>query len=468
MKPFMDKDFMLQNETAKTLYHDAAEAMPIFDYHCHLSPKEIAENIQFRNIGHLMLGGDHYKWRAMLSNGVPDECIRGNASDWDKFMAFAKTLKYAIGNPLFHWTHMELQRVFGINDILSEETAKAIWDKANAMLSTDAFRCKRLIEKFNVALLCTTDDPIDDLQYHAEIKKDTAFKVKVLPAFRPDKAINIEKEGFQAYIVKLEEASGINTGSLKGLIEALENRVQFFHENGARVSDHGMDKVYYAEPDMALASGAYEKVLKGDEPLCEAEIEAYKTVLYQALGKMYHKRGWVMQYHIGAQRNNNMRMFKQYGADIGFDSIADYEVAEKLSKLLSLQDEKDELPKTILYCLNPKDNYVLGTMIGNFQGGTPGKLQFGSGWWFLDQRDGMTEQMKTLANLGLLGRFVGMLTDSRSFTSYPRHEYFRRILCNLLGTWVEDGEFPADMDLLKELVRGISFNNAKEYFGIEL
>ena len=467
MKPFMDKDFMLQNETAKVLYHDAAEAMPIFDYHCHLSPKEIAENIQFRNIGHLMLGGDHYKWRAMLANGVPDECIRGSASDWDKFFAFAKTLKYAIGNPLFHWTHLELQRVFGIHDILSEKTAKAIWEKANAMLATDDFRCKRLIEKFNVALVCTTDDPIDDLRFHAQIKEDKAFKTKVLPAFRPDKAIGIEKDGFQEYIVKLEEVSGVNTGTLDGLIKALENRVDFFHANGARVSDHGMDRVFYAEPDMSLAKGAYENALKG-EALCQEEIECFKTVLYQNLGRMYHQHGWVMQYHIGAQRNNNGRMFKKYGADVGFDSIADYDVAEKLSKLLSLQDEKDELPKTILYCLNPKDNYVLGTMIGNFQGGTPGKLQFGSGWWFLDQRDGMTEQMKTLANLGLLGRFVGMLTDSRSFTSYPRHEYFRRILCNLLGTWVEEGEFPADMELLKELVRGISFNNAKEYFGIEL
>ncbi len=467
MKPFMDKDFMLQNETAKELYHDAAAAMPIFDYHCHLNPKEIADNIQFRNIGHLFLGGDHYKWRAMLSNGVSDECIRGNASDWDKFLSFAKMLKYAVGNPLFHWTHLELQRVFGIDDILSEKTAKAIWDRANAMLATDEFRCKRLIEKFNVALVCTTDDPVDDLTYHAQIKEDVAFKCKVLPAFRPDKAINIDRPGFQEYIEKLEAVSGVNTGSLDGLLKALEKRVDYFHANGARVSDHALDKVPYAEPDMALAASVYQAALKG-EALCQADVEAYKTVVLQNLGRMYHQRGWVMQYHIGAQRNNNSRMFKTYGADIGFDSIADYEVAEKLAKLLSLQDEKDELPKTILYCLNPKDNYTLGTMIGNFQGGTPGKLQFGSGWWFCDQRDGMTDQMKSLANLGLLGRFIGMLTDSRSFISYPRHEYFRRILCNLLGTWVEEGEFPADMELLKELVRGISFNNAKEYFGIDL
>lgn len=467
MKAFMDKDFMLQTETAKVLYHEAAEAMPIFDYHCHLNPQEINDNIQFRNIGHLMLGGDHYKWRAMLSNGVAEENIRGNGSDWDKFLAFAKTLKYAIGNPLFHWTHLELQRVFGIYDVLSEATAKDIWDRANAMLATDDFRCKRLIEKFNVALVCTTDDPIDDLHFHKEIAKDAAFKAKVLPAFRPDKAINIDRDGFQEYVVKLENASGTNTGSFIGLIDALEKRIDYFHQVGARVSDHALDKVCFAVPDAQLAAEAYNKALRG-ETLTEIEVATYKTVLLQHLGRMYHKRGWVMQYHIGAQRNNNSRMFKTYGADVGFDSIADYEVAENLSKLLSIQDENNELPKTILYCLNPKDNYVLGTMIGNFQGGTPGKLQFGSGWWFLDQRDGMEEQMKALANLGLLGHFVGMLTDSRSFVSYPRHEYFRRILCNLLGQWVEKGEYPNDIETLKELVRGICFNNAKAYFGIDL
>lgn len=467
MKQFMDKDFMLQNETAKILYHEAAEAMPIFDYHCHVSPKEISENIRFRSITHLMLGGDHYKWRAMLANGAAEENIRGDGSDWEKFLAFAKALKYAVGNPLFHWTHLELQRVFGIYDILSEKTAKDIFDKANAMLQTDEFRCKRLIEKFNVALVCTTDDPIDTLEYHDAIKADEAFKVKVLPAFRPDKAVNIEKKGFAEYIASLEKASGMRIDSFDALVSALENRIDYFHAHGARVSDHALDRVPYGTPDEAIADGAFKKAM-GAGSLTEGEIGSFKTVLFKNLGRLYSARNWVMQYHIGALRNNNSRMFNRYGADIGFDSIADYDVAENLSKLLSIQDEQNALPKTILYCLNPKDNYVLGTMIGNFQGGIPGKLQFGSGWWFLDQRDGMEDQLKALSNLGLLGHFVGMLTDSRSFISYPRHEYFRRILCNLLGTWVENGEYPNDVEGLKELVRGICFGNAKGYFGIEL
>lgn len=465
MKAFLDRDFMLHTPTAQALYHEAAENMPIFDYHCHLSPKEIAENIRFRNIGHLMLGGDHYKWRLMLANGVPEENIRGNGSDWDKFLAYATCLKYAIGNPLYHWTHLELQRVFGIDDVLSEKTAKDIWDRANAMLETDDFRCKRLIEKFNVALVCTTDDPVDDLQYHQAIKADTAFQTKVLPTFRPDKALNIDRPGFTEYVLKLGEVSGMDTASFSGLIAALSSRVDYFHANGGRVSDHALDKVLYGDPDQAQT--AYQKALKG-EALCEKEIAAFKTAVLKELGRMYHAHGWVMQYHIAAQRNANSRMFKTLGPDTGFDAIADDLVAENLIKLLSLLDEKDELPKTILYSLNPKDNFTLGAAMGAFQGGVPGKMQLGSAWWFLDQRDGMEEQMKALGNLGLLGRFVGMLTDSRSFISYPRHEYFRRILCNLIGGWVENGEYPADMDTLKALVRGICFDNARDYFGIEL
>ncbi len=464
----MDRDFLLSTDTARTLYHDAAAAMPIFDYHCHISPQEIYENIQFRNIGHLMLGGDHYKWRAMRSAGVPESHVRGEGgSDWEKFLAYARTLKYAVGNPLFHWTHLELQRVFGITDVLNEASAQRIWDSANAQLTGEDFRCRRLIEKFNVKLVCTTDDPCDDLRYHKLLAEDASFKVKVLPAFRPDKAVNLEREGFAVYMANLAKVSGEDTTTLAGVVRALEARVGYFHACGARISDHALDTVPYAPPDEKLAGEALRKALAG-QALTALEIDTYKTYVFLALGRMYHARGWVMQYHIGAMRNNNTRMFGQGGADIGFDSIHDAEVAHNLSRLLDAQDAADRLPKTILYCLNPKDNYVLGTMLGNFQGGVPGKIQFGSGWWFCDQRDGMVEQLKALANLGLLGCFVGMLTDSRSFISYPRHEYFRRILCELIGGWVENGEYPADMDTLKELVRGISYNNAVAYFGINL
>lgn len=467
MNEFMDKDFLLSTDTARKLYK-AARDMPIFDYHCHLNPREIYENIQFRNIGHLMLGGDHYKWRAMLSNGVPDALCRGDGSDWEKFYAFAGTLKYAIGNPLFHWTHLELKRVFGIDEVLSEKTAKAIWDKANAMLQSDDFRCRRLIEKFNVKVVCTTDDPCDDLHYHKLMAEDKTFKVKVLPAFRPDKVIGIDRAGFVQYVSLLGRVSGKNTLNFQDMLGALEARVQYFHDAGARVSDHALDTVPFAAPDYAVAQEAYRKAL-GGEPLTALEIETYKTCVLRSLGKMYADRGWVMQYHIGAMRNNNARMFERYGADVGFDSVSDAEIAAKLSRLLDMLDAEKMLPKTILYCLNPKDNYVLGTMIGNFQDGeTPGKIQFGSGWWFNDQKQGMIDQLTALANLGLLGRFVGMLTDSRSFISYPRHEYFRRILCDLIGKWVENGEYPADMDTLKELVRGICFNNAAGYFGIQV
>lgn len=467
MKPFMDQDFLLTTETARKLYHEAAEGLPIFDYHCHLNPREIFENIRFRNLGHLMLGGDHYKWRAMLSNGVPEVNIRGEGSDWDKFFAFACTLKYAIGNPLYHWTHLELQRVFGIADILSEATAQSIWDRANAMLEREEFRCRGLIEKFNVTLICTTDDPCDDLRYHQALSKDASFATKVLPAFRPDKAVHIEREGFAAYIAQLGQVADVETVGFEGVVAALEKRVAYFHACGARVSDHGMDRVHFARPDPALADAALRKALSG-QLLTALEVDTYKACLYIALGRMYHAHGWVMQYHIGAMRNNNARMFKQYGADVGFDSIWDGEIAEKLSGLLGAQDAAGQLPKTILYCLNPKDNYVLGTMLGNFQGGVPGKIQLGSGWWFNDQRDGMVEQMKALANLGLLGRFVGMLTDSRSFISYPRHEYFRRVLCELIGGWVENGEYPPDFEALRELVQGICYQNAVRYFDIDL
>ena len=467
MKPFLDRDFLLTTDTARTLYHDVAAKQPIYDYHCHLNPREIYENVQFRNIGHLMLGGDHYKWRAMLSNGVPESVIYGEGDDWEKFYAFACTLKYAVGNPLYHWTHLELQRVFGIHDVLNEHTAADIWARANAMLATDDFRCRRLIERFNVKLVCTTDDPCDDLGYHKLLAQDESFSVKVLPAFRPDKAMHIDRGGFVQYISLLGRVAGMDTFNFDSMIAALESRVDYFHACGARISDHGLDRVPYAAPSYTVAREAFRKALSG-EALDAREVETYKTCVLLSLGHMYHARGWVMQYHIGAQRNNNPRMFQRYGADIGFDSIWDGEIAEKLAKLLAAQDADDRLPKTILYYINPKDVYALGTMLGNFQGGTPGKIQLGSGWWFVDQRDGMVEQMRALGNLGLLGRFVGMLTDSRSFISYPRHEYFRRILCELIGSWVENGEYPNDIAALTELVRGISYDNAVQYFGIDL
>ena len=467
MKPFMDADFLLENDVAKKLYHEHAEKMPIYDYHCHIPPAQIAENHRFANIGELMLGGDHYKWRVMLSNGVDEKYIRGDASWHDKWLAFAASLKYCVGNPMYHWTHLELQRVFGITDILSEKTAEDIWNRANALLATDEYRCHGLIEKFGVKLICTTDDPVDDLKYHEQIAKQ-GNSFKVYPAWRPDKLLNIERGGFTDYIGKLSRVSGIQCLNLESLMKAIESRLDYFHAHGARLSDHALDTVPYGVPSTHIAGEAFRKAISG-APLTESEIASYKTYLLVELGRMYKARGWVQQYHIGAMRNNNPRMFEKYGPDVGFDSIDDTCIAENLSKLLAEQERQGDLPKTILYCLNPKDNYVIGTMLGNFQGeGIPGKIQFGSGWWFCDQQFGMIEQMKSLAALGLLGRFVGMLTDSRSFISYTRHEYFRRILCNLIGKWVENGEYPEDYETLGELVKGICYNNAVEYFGMKV
>ena len=469
MRRFMDENFMLYTPAAQKLYHEYAENMPIFDYHCHLSPKEIAENISFRNIGHLFLGGDHYKWRAMAAYGIDDRNIRGEGSDYDKFLAYAKAMPYMLGNPLYHWTHLELKRVFGIEEALSEKTAPAIWEKANAMLATEEFRAKRLIEKFNVKLVCTTDDPVDTLEWHDMIAADKDFSVKVLPAFRPDKAVNVQKPGFAEYLAKLAEVTGKELKTTADVIAALDERVEYFHNHGARISDHGMDTISYVEVDMEKADRALSQAIAG-EKVCPVCAEHYRSALYVALGGMYNRRGWVQQYHMNAIRNNNTAMFEKHGPDTGFDSIHDELIAEKLSGLLNAQEKKGMLPKTILYSLNPNHNYVLASMAGNFQttAGIPGKIQFGSGWWFNDQRDGMEDQMKALASVGLLSTFVGMLTDSRSFVSYPRHEYFRRILCNIIGQWVENGEYPDDWDTLGEIVQGICYNNAFRYFGIEL
>ncbi|HPT88623.1 MAG TPA: glucuronate isomerase [Bacillota bacterium] len=465
MKAFMDENFLLSNDTAVTLYHQYAKEMPIYDYHCHISPKEIAENKKYRNITEIWLGGDHYKWRAMRSNGVPEKYITGDASDKEKFMKWAETMPNCIGNPLYHWTHLELKRYFGIDKLLSPETAEEIWEKCNAVL--EHLTVRDIIKKSNVKLICTTDDPTDTLEYHKAIAEDKTFDVKVLPAFRPDKSFNIEKEGFKEWIAKLGQVVGFEIKTFDDLTKALKARLEYFHEVGCRVSDHALDPVVFEPGTADEATVILQKGLKG-EALTETEIKKYKTQVMLFLGREYARLGWAMQLHIGTIRNNNSRMMRLLGPDTGFDAIADYTYGESLAKFLDALDSTDQLPKTILYTLNPRDNEMLGTIIGCFQGGIPGKMQFGSGWWFNDQKDGMIRQMVALANLGLLSRFVGMLTDSRSFLSYTRHEYFRRILCNLLGEWVENGEAPNDMKLLGEMVQNICYNNAKNYFGIEL
>ncbi len=467
MKEFMNEDFLLDNPTAVKLYHQCAEEMPIFDYHCHLSPKEIAENKKYRNITELWLGGDHYKWRAIRSNGVEEKYVTGDGDDKEKFLKWAETMPNCIGNPLYHWTHLELRRYFGINELLSPATAESIWERCNALLQQDGFTARNLIKRSNVKVVCTTDDPVDSLEYHKAIAEDKTFDIKVLPAFRPDKGINIDKEGFIPWLLKLEKVTGSEIASFQDLKAALVSRLEFFHQAGCRISDHGLDPLVFRQGTEEEASTILQKALSG-KALSPAEIEVYKTRVLVFLGKQYARLDWVMQLHMGVLRNNNTRLMKELGPDTGFDSIGDWSFASSLSALLDTLDKTDELPKTILYHLNPRENEILGTITGCFQSGKiPGKIQFGSAWWFNDQKDGMEKQMIALANLGLLSRFVGMLTDSRSFLSYTRHEYFRRILCNILGNWVEKGELPNDMALLGQMVRDISYNNAASYFGIE-
>lgn len=464
----MDDDFLLNNEVAVKLYHDYAKGMPIYDYHCHLNPEEIAGNKSYRNITELWLGGDHYKWRAMRSNGVEEEYITGSASDYDKFKAFARTMPYCLGNPLYHWSHLELKRYFNIDLLLREETADEIWESCNEMLKTKDFTAKELIKRSGVKVICTTDDAVDTLEHHRRIREDKEFGVKVLPALRPDKGMNIEKDVFRSWVRKLSEVSEINIDGYSDFMKALEKRVRFFHEEGCRISDHDLDKMFYEEATDEEVDRIFNKAMKG-KALSEVEVEKYKTKTLIKLAEIFNSLGWAMQLHIGAIRNNNTRMFYRVGADAGFDSIGDCYIAKPLSSLLNAMDSEDRLPKTILYCINPRDNEVLGTMAGNFQGGgIPGKIQFGSGWWFNDQKDGMVRQMVALANLGLLRRFVGTVTDSRSFISYTRHEYFRRVLCNLIGQWASEGEVPFDMELLGSMVRDISYNNAREYFTADI
>ncbi|MCX7715555.1 MAG: glucuronate isomerase [Clostridia bacterium] len=466
MKSFMDENFMLANETAVKLYSDYAAHMPIYDYHCHLSPQMMYEDKPFENIAQIFLGGDHYKWRYMRSNGIDEDYITGSRSDYEKFKAFCGCLQYAIGNPLYHWTHLELKRYFGVDAVVTDESCDEIWEKCNKVIKETKMSPSTLINQSNVAVICTTDDPADSLDWHKKITEKKHIKAKVLPTFRPDFMINAEKNTFSEYVHRLEKVWGNVINSYEDLIDAIYSRIEYFNSLGCRISDHALDGVPYAEN--CDVDAIFKKAVNG-EKLTQTEIDAYKSTTLISLAKKYKEMDWTMQLHIGALRNNNLKMFERLGADTGFDSIADYSIAEQLSKLMNAMESTDNLPKTILYTLNPKDNYVLGTMIGNFQSSeAEGKIQFGSAWWFNDQRDGMVEQMKSLANLGALNKFVGMLTDSRSFLSYTRHEYFRRILCSLIGQWVEDGEFPQNYSILKTIVEGICFNNAKKYFGIEL
>jgi len=448
---FINDNFMLKNEVAKKLYAMVKD-LPIIDYHCHLIPKQIAENHQFKNAFDLFLSGDHYKWRQIRTMGVDEEFITGSASDYEKFRAFAKAMPMMIGNPIYHWTHLELKRFFDIDETLSEETCDMIWERCNELLAKDEFRAQELIKRSNVEVVCTTDDPADSLEYHKALQ---GFSTKILPTFRPDKAVEIGKDTFIPYI------NMIGVKSYAELAKWIRERIAFFHSYGCRLSDHALEYVSFGVAD---AEEVFNKRMAG-EALTQAEIDGFKCALMTVCAEEYTKLGWTMQLHIGALRNNNKRMFEKLGPDTGFDSINDLCIAESLSAFLGHLNTKEVLPKTILYCLNPKDNYVIGTMLGNFQQGpTAGKLQFGSGWWFCDQRDGMEGQMCALANLGLISTFVGMLTDSRSFVSYTRHEYFRRIMCNLIGKWVEEGEYPEDYKALEKIVTGIAYYNAKNYF----
>ena len=468
MRKFMDDNFLLSTDTAITLYHDFAKEMPICDYHCHLNPKEIAEDKRYKNITEIWLGGDHYKWRTMRSFGIEEKYITGDATDYEKFEAFAKVMPYLIGNPMYHWSHLELQRYFGIEETLSPKTCKSIWDRCNEIINGEDFSARAMIKNSNVKYIGTTDDPIDNLEYHIEIAKDENFDCEVRPSFRPDRAVKIHGEGFADYIVKLGKVENTEIKDYETLLEVLEKRLDFFVENGCNITDHSLERVYFRNTTIEEVDAIFKKALAG-ETLTIEEIEKYSTLTMISLGRMYNKNGMVMQLHIGALRNNNTRMFKKLGADVGFDSIDDGEVATSLSRLLDSLDITDELPKTILYCLNPKDNEVLGTMLGNFQGGgVAGKIQFGSGWWFNDQKDGMERQMMALSQLGLISQFVGMLTDSRSFLSYTRHEYFRRILCNYIGGLVENGEYPADMEILGEIIQNICYNNVEKYIKSEV
>lgn len=468
MKPFMDENFLLSTETAQELYHEYAEKMPVLDYHCHINPQEIAEDRKFDNITQVWLGGDHYKWRQMRSNGVDEYYITGDAPDREKFQKWAETLEKAIGNPLYHWSHLELQRFFGYHGVLNGDTAEEVWNLCNAKLQQDSMSVRNLIRQSNVTLICTTDDPADDLRWHKMIAEDDSFEVQVLPAWRPDKAMNLEKPDYLDYLKKLGNVAGVEIKSFKDLKTALSKRMTFFDEMGCRASDHALEYVMYAPASEAEIEDIFTERLMGAKITREDELR-FKTAFMMFVAGEYTRMGWAMQLHYGCKRDNNTTMYKKLGPDTGYDCINNYAPSSETADFLNALNEAGNLPKTILYSLNPNDDEALGTILGCFQNSDAiGKIQQGSAWWFNDNKTGMMKQMTSLANLGLLGNFNGMLTDSRSFLSYPRHEYFRRILCELIGGWVENGEYPKDMKSLEKIIKGISYNNAVRYFGFQL
>ena len=465
-RPFIHDDFLLSTRAARALYHEFAAPEPILDYHCHLSPRDLAENRQFKNLFEIWLEGDHYKWRAMRSNGVPERLCTGDATPLEKFKAWAATVPHTLRNPLYHWTHLELARCFGITELLDESSAERIWEQANEQLATPEFSAQGILKKFRVTTLCTTDDPADDLRHH-EAMAAGGLASRVLPTFRPDAALAVNRpEFFQTWLVRLEQASGRDIGSLPALLEALRQRRDFFHDRGCRLSDHGLERCH-AEPCTDAEAAAIFDAARTGRAATPAEHAKFASFVMFFLGQLYAERGWTMQLHLGALRNNSTRLLRQFGPDTGFDSIGDFPQAAALAAFLDRLDAENALPKTILYNLNPADNYAFATMAGNFQDGSiPGKVQLGSGWWFLDQKQAMEWQLNALSNLGLLSRFVGMVTDSRSFMSYPRHEYFRRVLCNLIGRDIEAGEIPADPALSGPLVRNICHANAQQYLAL--
>ena len=466
MKQFMDKDFLLQTETAKKLYHEHASKMPIIDYHCHLIPRMVAEDHQFRSITEIWLGGDHYKWRAMRSNGVAERyCTGEDTSDWEKFEKWAETVPYTFRNPLYGWTHLELKTAFGIDKVLNPQSAREIFDECNEKLRQPGYTARGFMRRYHVETVCTTDDPIDSLEWHQKTKED-GFEIKMIPAWRPDKAMAVDQgDAFRSYVEKLSEVSQTDIHTVTDLLDALKKRHDFFAANGCKLSDHGIEEFYAEDYTDAEIAVLFNKVMAGKE-LSQTEVLKFKSFMLVQFAEMDYDSGWAQQFHYGAIRDNNSRMFKQLGPDTGFDSIGQFNTAKAMSKFLNRLDQEGKLTKTIIYNLNPADNEVVATMLGNFQDGScPGKIQWGSGWWFLDQKDGMEKQMNALSLLGLLSRFVGMLTDSRSFLSYPRHEYFRRVLCNLIGRDVENGEIPfSEMARVEQMVEDISYYNAKNYF----
>lgn len=468
MRQFMDKDFLLTTETAKNLYHNHAAKVPVLDYHCHINPEEIAKDRKFDNITQVWLGGDHYKWRQMRSNGIDEYYITGEASDREKFQKWAETLEKAIGNPLYHWSHLELQRYFGYYGILNGDTAQEVWDLCNARLQEDSMSVRNIIKQSNVTLICTTDDPADTLEWHKILAEDETFDVQVLPAWRPDKAMNIEKPDYKDYLNTLGKTAGMEITCFADLKEALKIRMDFFDSMGCRACDHALEYVMYQPASEEQIEAIFAKKMNGEEITRQEELQ-FKTAFMLFVGREYHRLNWAMQLHYGCKRDNNELRYRQMGPDTGFDCINNYAPSAEMADFFNALITTDELPKTIIYSLNPNDNAAIGTILGCFQDEkTVGKIQQGCAWWFNDHKAGMTEQMTSLANLGLLGNFIGMLTDSRSFLSYTRHEYFRRILCELFGNWVENGEYPADWKVLGKMTEDISYYNAVRYFGFDL